>query len=217
MTNHAAWACESAARTYLGLEPGELVRRGSLGRRSAASHRSCSFVSCPLSKFAGVQMLLLISSPHPLTGHRLTTATEPTRDTHAERGQQQGLEQSACRGGSFRFGCAESNRLKNRGLRVCGRQRGLCDLFELGRTPAESSCTPQAEDACVHCLAITGATQSSLRRLHRCNAAKEGPEDVGDGGGEEGSVGNAGGRRRDRGRNLQNERRCECVTCARGV
>ena len=117
MTNHAAWACESAARTYLGLEPGELVRRGSLGRRSAASHRSCSFVSCPLSEFAGVQMLLLISPPpHPLTGHRHTTATEPTRDTHAERGQQQGLEQSTCRGGSFRFGCAESNRLRVRAL-----------------------------------------------------------------------------------------------------
>ena len=117
MTNHAAWACESAARTYLGLEPGELVRRGSLGRRSAASHRSCSFVSCPLSEFAGVQMLLLISPPpHPLTGHRHTTATEPTRDTHAERGQQQGLEQSTGRGGSFRFGCAESNRLRVRAL-----------------------------------------------------------------------------------------------------
>ena len=117
MTNHAAWAYESAARTYLGLEPGELVRRGSLGRRSAASHRSCSFVSCPLSEFAGVQMLLLISPPpHPLTGHRHTTATEPTRDTHAERGQQQGLEQSTCRGGSFRFGCAESNRLRVRAL-----------------------------------------------------------------------------------------------------
>lgn len=77
----------------------------------------CSFVSCPLSKFAGVQMLLLISPPpHPLTGHRHTTATEPTRDTHAERGQQQGLEQSTCRGGSFRFGCAESNRLRVRAL-----------------------------------------------------------------------------------------------------
>ena len=200
MTNHAAWACESAARTYLGLEPGELVRRGSLGRRSAASHRSCSFVSCPLSEFAGVQMLLLISPPpHPLTGHRHTTATEPTRDTHAERGQQQGLEQSAWRGGCFRFGCAETNRLKNRGLRVCGQTR------------------KQAEDACVHCLAITSATQSLLRRLHRRNAAEKGPEDVGHGGGEEGSVGNAGGRRRDRGGNLQNERRRECVTCARGV
>ena len=123
--------------------------------------------------------------------------------------------------GCFRSGRAETNRFGNRGLRVSrfvGASRGgVCDLFELGRTPAESSCTPQAVDACVHCLAITGATQSSLRRLHRHNAAEKGPEDVGEGGGEEGFVGNAGSRRRDRGRNLQNKRRCECVTCARGV
>ena len=183
MTNHAAWACESAARTYLGLEPGELVRRGSLGRRSAASHRSCSFVSCPLSEFAGVQMLLLISPPpHPLTGHRHTTATEPTRTRTQNAG---------------------NNRAWSRALAE--------------EDPFVSGALSRIDCACVHCLAITGATQSSLRRLHRCNAAEKGPEDVGHGGGEEGSVGNAGGRRRDRGRNLQNERRCECVTCARGV